>query len=153
VLTREPISVSMSVVSTAVSRSSREKETPSMGAVRHRSEASSNSWRIRSRSPSSLVSAYVPHTSADGGLLGAAGRWSDAPERGGHARPATTRCAWDAILSGCCCLCPGQAARAQARVPFQRSVSVLVDTSVLLILFFIDVINFLVIFYFLFNNN
>jgi hypothetical protein len=99
VLTREP----MSVVSTAVSRSSGEKETPSMGAVRHRSEASSNSWRIRSRSCSSLVSAYVPHTSADGGLHGAAERWSDAPERGGHARPATTCCARDAILSSCCC--------------------------------------------------
>jgi len=97
-ITREPISVSMSVDSTAVSRSSGEKATPSMGAVRHRSEASSNCWRIRSRSRSSLVSAYVPHTSADGGRLGAAGRRRDAPERGGHGRPATC-CAREAILS------------------------------------------------------
>lgn len=93
--------MSMSVDSTAVSRSSGEKEMPSMGAVRHRSEASSNCWRIRSRSRSSLVSAYVPHTSADGGRLGAAGRRRererDAPERGGHGRPATC-CAREAIL-------------------------------------------------------
>uniref|UniRef100_A0A0A9FZP5 Pco138567b n=1 Tax=Arundo donax TaxID=35708 RepID=A0A0A9FZP5_ARUDO len=38
-----------------------------MGAVRHRSEASSNIWRICSRSRSSLVS-------ADGGRLGGATR-------------------------------------------------------------------------------
>lgn len=87
--------MSMSVDSTAESRSSGEKETPSMGAVRQRSEASSNSWHIRSRSRSSLVSAYVPHTSADG-RVGAAGRRRGAPESGGLASPATC-CARDAI--------------------------------------------------------
>lgn len=92
------MSVSMSVVSTADSRSSGEKVMPSMGAVRQRSEASSNSVRIRSRSFSSLLSTYVPQTSADG-RIGAPGR-RDAPESGGHASPATC---WtkDATLASC----------------------------------------------------
>lgn len=93
--------MSMSVDSTAESRSSGEKETPSMGAVRQRSEASSNSWHIRSRSRSSLVSAYVPHTSADGrvGARAAAARRRaaarqprDVLRQGRHSRSRPTRC-------------------------------------------------------------